>query len=93
MNAVLQSAARTWLVSAFRRFAPATTARDDTVMGAGRLQSRTLSAIFAILAVIYTLWPLDFIPDVVPFLGWLDDGLALLLAFQAARQAFCRSGN
>jgi hypothetical protein len=51
-----------------------------------RLKNPKLSALFGILAVLYTLWPIDLIPDVIPFLGWLDDGLALLFAFRQARE-------
>lgn len=25
------------------------------------------------LAVLYLVWPLDLVPDLIPFLGWLDD--------------------
>lgn len=28
---------------------------------------------FAVLAVVYLVWPADLLPDIVPFLGWLDD--------------------
>ncbi|WP_207539033.1 DUF1232 domain-containing protein [Sabulicella rubraurantiaca] len=27
----------------------------------------------AVLAAAYAIWPIDFLPDVVPFAGWLDD--------------------
>jgi uncharacterized membrane protein YkvA (DUF1232 family) len=26
-----------------------------------------------VLALLYLLWPIDFFPDIAPFLGWLDD--------------------
>lgn len=33
--------------------------------------------ILAVLALVYLVWPIDLFPDLVPFLGWLDDiGLA-----------------
>ena len=51
-----------------------------------RLKNPKLSALFGLLAVLYTLCPIDLIPDVIPFLGWLDDGLALYFAFRQARE-------
>ncbi len=32
-----------------------------------------------ILVLLYGISPLDLIPDVVPFVGWLDDATLLLL--------------
>ncbi len=26
-----------------------------------------------VLAVVYLLWPVDLVPDLIPVLGWLDD--------------------
>ena len=41
---------------------------------------------FALLALIYVVWPFDVVPDVIPVLGWLDDlALAPLLLFLAAK--------
>ncbi len=51
-----------------------------------RLKHPGLSAAFGVLALLYTLWPMDLIPDFIPFLGWLDDGIALFFAFRQARQ-------
>jgi uncharacterized membrane protein YkvA (DUF1232 family) len=34
-------------------------------------------------AVLYTLWPLDLIPDTIPVLGWLDDVGFISLAIAA----------
>lgn len=46
--------------------------------------------IAAVLAAAYVVWPADFIPDLAPVLGWLDDvgmvGIALaFIARQAAQ--------
>ena len=41
--------------------------------------------ILVIAAVLYILWPLDLIPDVVPIAGWADDIVVLLLALNQAR--------
>ena len=35
--------------------------------------------ILIVAAIIYTASPIDFIPDVIPIIGWLDD-LAVLVA-------------
>jgi uncharacterized membrane protein YkvA (DUF1232 family) len=41
---------------------------------------------FAVLALIYVLWPFDLVPDVIPVLGWLDDlAIAPLLLWLAAK--------
>ena len=40
--------------------------------------------ISAIIALIYLIIPADFLPDVVPVTGWIDDLLAILLALTNA---------
>ena len=37
--------------------------------------------VLGLLAVLYVLSPIDLIPDVIPFFGWLDDVGFLTLAF------------
>lgn len=37
-----------------------------------------------VLAALYVLSPIDFIPDAIPVLGWLDDGLIGYLLLQLA---------
>ena len=32
------------------------------------------------VAVLYILLPVDFVPDAIPALGWIDDIIAILLA-------------
>ena len=39
----------------------------------------TSSKILAFLAIAYIVTPADVLPDVLPFLGWLDDGLITIL--------------
>jgi uncharacterized membrane protein YkvA (DUF1232 family) len=43
-----------------------------------------LSKLVALLAVVYIISPVDLIPDVIPILGWIDDGVITLLLFQLA---------
>lgn len=52
--------------------------RDPRTPGAAKLT--------AVLAVLYVLSPVDLIPDVVPLLGWLDDGVVALLLMRLAMQ-------
>jgi uncharacterized membrane protein YkvA (DUF1232 family) len=40
----------------------------------------------AVLALLYVISPVDLIPDVLPILGWLDDGLVAYLLFQLAQR-------
>ncbi len=44
--------------------------------------------LFVVLAMAYVVMPLDFIPDVMPFIGWLDDlgvmGLAMAYMLRVA---------
>ena len=35
-----------------------------------------LSIVFVIISILYTVSPIDLVPDVIPVLGWLDDLLA-----------------
>ena len=37
------------------------------------------SKVLALLAIVYIIVPADVLPDVVPFLGWLDDGLITMV--------------
>lgn len=37
--------------------------------------------IIALLAVLYIISPIDFIPDFIPVIGWIDDVLAGMIAF------------
>lgn len=46
-----------------------------------------LPRIIALLAVLYVVFPLDIIPDVIPIVGWLDDvGVVALVVAWTARQ-------
>ena len=37
-----------------------------------------------VLAALYVLSPIDLVPDAIPILGWLDDGLIAYLLLQLA---------
>lgn len=40
--------------------------------------------ITAILAVVYIISPVDLVPDVIPILGWLDDGIIAYVLIKLA---------
>ncbi|WP_394837242.1 DUF1232 domain-containing protein [Pendulispora rubella] len=47
-----------------------------------------IGKLFVVLTVAYVVWPLDFVPDVAPIVGWLDDaGLATVALAYLARVA------
>ena len=37
-----------------------------------------------VLAALYVISPIDFVPDTIPILGWLDDGMIGFLLLQLA---------
>ncbi len=44
----------------------------------------TVAKLVALLGLIYLISPVDLIPDFIPILGWLDDGLVLTLLVSLA---------
>jgi uncharacterized membrane protein YkvA (DUF1232 family) len=40
----------------------------------------------AIAALVYVISPIDLVPDVLPILGWLDDGIVAMLLFKLAKK-------
>lgn len=40
--------------------------------------------LFTVLAALYVVSPIDFVPDTIPVLGWLDDGMIGFLLLQLA---------
>jgi uncharacterized membrane protein YkvA (DUF1232 family) len=43
-----------------------------------------ISKLVALLAAVYIISPVDLVPDVIPILGWLDDGVISILLFKLA---------
>lgn len=43
-----------------------------------------LSKLVVLLAAVYIISPVDIVPDVIPILGWLDDGVVSILLFKLA---------
>ncbi len=47
-----------------------------------------LGKLFVLAALVYVIMPIDFVPDLAPVIGWLDDlGVASLAIFYLARVA------
>ncbi|NPV50915.1 MAG: DUF1232 domain-containing protein [Candidatus Methanofastidiosum sp.] len=46
--------------------------------------------IFLILNLIYIISPIDFIPDFIPVIGWIDDIIALLIAISIGIKLFIK---
>ena len=45
-------------------------------------KEKAMRMIYVLLAVLYVLSPVDFVPDVIPIIGWLDDiGILGLLGY------------
>lgn len=53
--------------------------------------------LFLILVVLYLVWPMDLVPDLVPFLGWLDDvgftTLAVSYLVYASKKYLAKKNN
>ncbi len=46
--------------------------------------------VFIILNLIYIISPIDFIPDFIPVIGWVDDIIALLIAISVGVKYFVK---
>jgi uncharacterized membrane protein YkvA (DUF1232 family) len=44
----------------------------------------SVAKLVAVLAAVYIISPVDLVPDVLPILGWLDDGVISVLLFKLA---------
>ena len=38
--------------------------------------------VYLISGIIYCLWPIDLVPDIIPVLGWVDDVVVMYLAYR-----------
>lgn len=43
-----------------------------------------IAKLVALLAAVYIISPVDLLPDVIPILGWIDDGVVSILLFKLA---------
>ena len=46
--------------------------------------------LWIVMAVFYTISPLDFIPDVIPIYGWIDDGLIMFASILNLVQSYLK---
>jgi len=46
--------------------------------------------LWIVMAVFYTISPLDIVPDVIPIYGWIDDGLILLMSILNLVQSYLK---
>lgn len=56
----------------------------------GKFRFTFYTYVLAILAIVYTISPVDLLPDVIPVIGWVDDGVLLYLLFQQLRKEITR---
>jgi uncharacterized membrane protein YkvA (DUF1232 family) len=65
-------------------------AGEQAAVHAQPFYNARLNKAFLALALIYTLWPADLIPDFIPVLGWMDDvgilGIAAMQLWAARRK-------
>ncbi len=84
---------RSLMLSVLRRFMNREQATNGAPHGAAAKTVRNpqLSAVLAVLAVVYAVSPIDLLPDVIPIIGWIDDGLVLWFGLSQALKAMGRS--
>ena len=88
MNAIMPMF-RSFVISVLQRFVNRQQGATASPQLAGGKSFRNpqLNALLAVLAVVYAISPIDVVPDFVPVLGWLDDGLILWFGLSQAWQA------
>lgn len=45
----------------------------------GRYRMSFITGLIIVLSLCYIVFPFDLLPDFIPFLGWIDDGIVLFL--------------
>lgn len=69
---------------------------QETALAARLKTFGKFNGILVLIAAVYTLFPLDIIPDALPLIGYLDDALidlaALINLFRACRNYFFKKG-
>ena len=48
----------------------------------GRYKMSLVTVLILILSIAYVIFPFDVIPDFIPVIGWIDDGLILYLVLK-----------
>lgn len=56
----------------------------DAFKGKFRFSFFTLFVL--VVAVLYLIFPFDLLPDFIPFIGWIDDGVLLYFLFQQLKK-------
>ncbi|MBO7480623.1 MAG: DUF1232 domain-containing protein [Bacteroidales bacterium] len=49
--------------------------------------------LWIVVAVFYTISPLDIVPDIIPIYGWIDDGLILAISIINLVQSYLMPKN
>ncbi len=56
----------------------------------GRYKMSLFTNIVVILSLLYNVFPFDLIPDTIPVLGWIDDGIVLFLLIKRLQKETLR---
>ena len=56
----------------------------------GNYKMKLYTYLLMILALVYTISPIDLLPDFIPVIGWVDDGILLYLVFLQLKKELVR---